>query len=64
MFQLTFTTHSKAFSDGNKGFQAARLLREVADDVENGREAGIIRDTRGSIVGDWHLKESESASVS
>lgn len=41
-----------AFS-GDRGVEVARLLREVADQVEWGRESGVLMDVNGNSVGEW-----------
>lgn len=55
MFTLTFTAGDPNTDNGNKNFHAARVLREVADDVENGGSNGLVRDVEGKVVGNWTL---------
>lgn len=52
MFTLTFSTN---YENGNKGFQAARILREIAEDVENGSTSGSVKDASGKHIGNWSL---------
>lgn len=43
-----------AFEEGKES-ELARILRRVADDVENGRTYGTLRDYNGNRVGDWDM---------
>ena len=56
-FKLSITTDNAAFSEeeGGPNAEVARLLREVADDIENGRECGTIMDINGNNVGKYSL---------
>jgi hypothetical protein len=42
-----------AFCDGNREWETARILRRIADEVENGRTEGVIHDVNGNRVGEW-----------
>jgi len=42
-----------AFQDGNKEWEIARILRKIADQVENGQTEGVIHDVNGNRVGEW-----------
>lgn len=44
-----------AFQDGNDGFEMARILRRLADQVENGRRDGVMHDINGNKVGTWSM---------
>lgn len=52
---LSFDTSNAAFDDGNGPAEAARILRRVATLIENGHEAGTIRDASGNRVGSWSI---------
>lgn len=54
MFKLEFSTSNAAFSEG-ADYESARLLREIAEDVESGRLKGKILDYNGSSIGTWEL---------
>ena len=53
MFQLKIHTHGAAFHDGDTGKEVARILRELADRVENGRTSGRVFDVNGNACGGW-----------
>lgn len=55
MFDLKFKTDNAAFSDGDGPREVARILRKIADDVENGRECGRVHDANGNTVGEWDM---------
>jgi hypothetical protein len=40
-----------AFDDGNKEAEIARILRELADKIEAGREPESLMDINGNLVG-------------
>ena len=42
-----------AFEDGNRAPEMARILRDIANKVEGGRQAGTIRDINGNRLGEW-----------
>ena len=42
-----------AFCDGNREWEIARILRKIADQVENGKTDGVIHDLNGNRVGEW-----------
>jgi hypothetical protein len=64
--KLEFAMDNAAFDDGGDGrFEATRLLREVADRLEedelvreDGRAHGSIRDTNGNVVGGFEIVDS------
>ncbi len=57
MFTLEIETDNDAFSTGRKGLEVARLLRKIADIVENDGRADRRRilDINGNSVGKWEI---------
>lgn len=56
MMSLTFLTDNAAFEGADKALETARILRDIADDIEEGKDAGIARDGNGNNVGSWRLE--------
>jgi len=56
MFELNFNTDNAAFSDGNKPYEIARILREIADKIEDGQTEGNIRDINGNTTGTFKVR--------
>lgn len=59
---IEFDTNNSAFdnSDGLHGrAEIARILRNIADKVEEGRVDGSIRDINGNRVGNWKLNDND-----
>jgi hypothetical protein len=54
MFKLTIQTDNAAFTDQEET-EVARILREIATKLENGRSGGFPRDANGNNVGEWEL---------
>lgn len=59
-FKLTIKTGNAAFCDEQTGEEApnhevARLLREAADEIENGADGGVLVDINGNNVGRYSL---------
>lgn len=55
MFSLNFATDNAAFTE-NREAEIARILREIADNVQRGPyESGRVRDGNGNSVGAWHI---------
>ena len=52
---IKFRTGGAAFDDDGLYFESARILREIAKDVENGAECGLILDINGYVIGEWSL---------
>ena len=52
MFTLSIETENEAFTNGD-GEEIARILKEVASQVENGKEFGTLKDINGNKVGNW-----------
>jgi hypothetical protein len=61
MFRLsTIRTDNAAFQDGDDGAaEVARILRDIADRIENGSREGSARDINGNNVGGWSLDSDE-----
>lgn len=56
MFTFTIKTDNVAFDNGNKFAELARILREVADQVEDGIVPAKVRDINGNLVGAFDIK--------
>lgn len=59
MFTLEIATDNDAFTVGTGvGAEVARILRDVADNVEElgGGAQGLLRDCNGATVGSWRLE--------
>jgi len=54
MFKLTIRTANAAFEDGSAE-EVARILRTVADALENGTRAAPLHDINGNQVGRFDL---------
>jgi hypothetical protein len=53
MVKIEFKTSNAAFSDGNDGYEIARILRELADEAESGMLVPHgIRDINGNRIGE------------
>lgn len=53
MVLIKFETNNEAFAEENGPLEVARLLREIADKVENFGTGGRVKDINGNIVGQW-----------
>lgn len=51
MFKLEIETGNAAFDDEGAAYEIARILRALADRIENGDSAGSVRDVNGNKVG-------------
>ena len=49
--KIEIKTDNEAFSDGNEDSEIARILRKLADDLENGRHPYYTIDINGNKVG-------------
>lgn len=56
MFDLQITTRNAAFEPERPGLEVARILRDVAERLEDGHESGGIRDINGNKVGTFRLE--------
>jgi hypothetical protein len=55
MIRITIDTGNAAFSDGNKGAEVARILRELADRLDDSGAEVLpvtLRDYNGNRVGE------------
>lgn len=59
MFKLSFSTDNAAFSGDDRALETARILREIADKLEDGRENGVAMDYNGNRVGEWEFEDGE-----
>lgn len=53
-FTLTMATENAAFEDMPE-YEVARILRKVADQIEDGDTTGRVRDINGNTVGAYDL---------
>lgn len=53
MFRVSFRTGNDAFV--TDPHEAARILKEVADQLRLGRTAGRCIDANGNVIGKWEL---------
>ena len=51
--KLKIRTENAAFDPME--WEVARILRKVAEDIENGEESGSCVDHNGNKVGEWEL---------
>lgn len=49
---VTIKTDNDAFAD-DEGAEVARILRDIAQDIEEGRTSGPCMDINGNKVGHW-----------
>ena len=63
MFSLDIKTDNAAFGEDEGGHTAAsvaaevaRILRELAQDIENGGDGGAVMDLNGNKVGRYRLE--------
>jgi hypothetical protein len=56
-FKLNIAGSRSALFDDGDSNQIARLLRQVADDVEGGSMSGALYDMEGFCCGDYKLEE-------
>ena len=49
-----FETDNEAFSD-YRAYEIKRILMKIADNIENGKEDGIITDINGNKIGSYKL---------
>lgn len=57
MFKAQFSTDNAAFEDC-PATEAARILRVIADKLEQGESfGGPIRDTNGNTIGQWEMRD-------
>lgn len=60
-FSLTIATDNASFQDGYRNEELSRILRQIADKVEDapteGPRAGFAFDINGNKVGNWTLDD-------
>lgn len=62
MVEIKFRTGNAAFHDDNgeedeycRNQETARILRKIADKIENGWDRGSVGDLNGNKIGDWYV---------
>lgn len=50
MITIKINTGNAAFDDGNYGYEVARILKRLADHIEEGRNYTGLNDTQGNQV--------------
>jgi hypothetical protein len=50
-FVAEIETDNAAFEDGNRNLEVARILRVLAEQIENGSDGVTLRDINGNRVG-------------
>ena len=62
-FTIQLSTDHKAFSEGERDTELARILREIADKIEFSMvpqgSSQTIRDSNGNDIGRWKLHNDE-----
>ena len=56
-FSLSMNCDNAAFDGNDKGLEVSRILRETAQQVEDGYEGGKIFDSNGNSVGEWRFSK-------
>lgn len=51
---IKFSTSNAAFCEGGE-VEVASVLRDIAHDIENGSSFGVIRDSNGNRIGEYHV---------
>lgn len=61
MFELNFETRNAAFTEnaGDASVESARIMRDVAEALDNGCLQGSVIDVNGNRVGYWTLTEGD-----
>lgn len=54
-FRILFKIDNDAFVDGRDA-EIARILRDVADRLDEGQSGGNVRDYNGNTVGDFGIR--------
>jgi hypothetical protein len=59
-FKVHFDCDNDAFQDGNRDLEIARILRVIANYVENmGQTEGVVRDLNGNKIGEYYFLPGE-----
>lgn len=53
---IKFEVDNSAFSNNDGPGEVARILRDLATKIENGRESGQVMDANGNSVGQWSVE--------
>lgn len=56
MFKIEIETGNAAFED-DRNMELARILRQIAERLENGENAGRVLDINGNKVGSFEIEE-------
>lgn len=56
--RIEISSDTAAFDDEPE-FESARILRDIATQVESGYDGGTVRDINGNSVGCWSFKDRE-----
>ena len=56
MFKIEIETGNAAFED-DRNMELARILRQIAERLENGENTGWVRDINGNKVGKFEIEE-------
>ena len=59
MITIKIDTGNAVFEGDNKEFELARILRQIADKLEQGRQVKRIFDINGNAVGYYTEEEEE-----
>lgn len=62
-FNLDMSSGNSAFEPNVCTSEVVRILREVADAVESGRDSGAAKDINGNTVGHWYYGQSEKEEI-
>jgi len=54
MFELKFKTNNATFEDYVEQ-EVSRILKEIANKIENGSTGGKVKDINGNTIGEWDL---------
>lgn len=57
MVKIQFNTGNAAFEEPYDTIEIARILRDIADKIENGRTEGKCIDINGNGVGTWSYEK-------
>lgn len=56
MLKIEIETGNAAFED-DRNMELARILRQIAERLENGEDAGRVLDINGNKVGSFEMEE-------
>ncbi len=58
-FEAEIELGNAAFEGDNRRAEVARILRVLAERVEQGQENGVVYDVNGNLVGNWYLDPAD-----